>query len=168
MNITDADREAANAWFKLCIAHNPNADPVSTLEQAFAAHRLRGYNAGLEPTLLNVATRAATAKPEETALFLEKLCWLDRGPSLLLDENRAWASDFAALLHINTPESLLAATMMLVPEGWLIVHLSELGAAGGCVCKLGNPETSEEAIADAGERTMALALIAAIAQSKGL
>lgn len=52
------------------------------------------------------------------------------------------------------------AAMMLVPEGWLVTHFSELGLAGGCVCALGNPETSQDATSDHGARTLALALTA--------
>lgn len=108
--------------------------------------------------MTTIATRAAAAKPDETAGLLRELYTEVR----IEFDNRGHREPFNALIAINTPESLLAAAMMLIPEGWLIVHLSELGAAGGCVCKLGNPETGEDTIADAGERTMALALIAAI------
>ena len=115
---------------------------------------------------MTIAAIAAAAKPEETALFLEKLCWLDRGPSLLLDENRAWASDFAALLKINTPESLLAAAMMLVPEGWALDCLKE-GEVGSWYVNLRSRDwVSEWSYSKAA--TPALALIAAIAQSKGV
>lgn len=119
---------------------------------------------------MTIATRAAAAKPEDTAGLLDEL-WLQMKGATYVSDKVARHLDldnFANFLAINTPESLLAAAMMLVPDGWLIAHLSELGAAGGCVCKLGNPETGDDTIADAGERTMALALIAAIAESKGV
>lgn len=53
------------------------------------------------------------------------------------------------------------AAMTLVPEGWMLTSLSELGMAGGCVCGLGNPGTGAVAIADAGEHTLALAVCSA-------
>lgn len=58
------------------------------------------------------------------------------------------------------------AVLTLFPYGWLVVHLSELGGAGGCICKLGNPGSSQEALSDAGATTMALALLAASLRAK--
>ena len=72
---------------------------------------------------------------------------------------------FRGFLYINTPEAYLAAAVMLVPKGWMVTQLAELGGAGGCSCNLGNPGTGQFVIADAGEPTMAHALIAAIAKT---
>lgn len=130
---------------------------------------------------MTIATRAAAAKPEDTAGLLEELFkalypkpdrsnepeW--RGPGTLREPlYHHWFTRINRFQKMIAAEAFIDAAMMLVPDGWLIVHLSELGAAGGCVCKLGNPETGDDTIADAGERTMALALIAAIAESKGV
>lgn len=62
--------------------------------------------------------------------------------------------------------SYLDAAAMFVPEGWLVAHLSELGGAGGCCCALGNPGTGQDVTADAGERTMAFALLAAAMKAR--
>ena len=61
----------------------------------------------------------------------------------------------------------LDAALMLKPAGWMVTHLSELGAAGGCVCAIGNPATSQEAVSDHGARTLAPALAAACLRAGG-
>lgn len=60
----------------------------------------------------------------------------------------------------------LSAAEMMVPEGWLIVQLSDIGLAGGCMCALGNPGTSADIIEDTGARERWQALAAAIAKTR--
>lgn len=78
-----------------------------------------------------------------------------------------WASDNARRFGILIDaEAYLDAAAMFVPEGWLVAHLSELGGAGGCCCTLGNPGTGQDVTADAGERTMAFALLSAAMKAR--
>ena len=54
-----------------------------------------------------------------------------------------------------------SAAEMLVPEGWLIIRLSELGQAGACEVFLGCTGNDTSSLSDHGARTPALALAAA-------
>lgn len=74
-----------------------------------------------------------------------------------------FAVDFQATLEAR---AYLSAAEMLVPEGWLIVQLSDIGLAGGCMCVLDNPGTSVEIIEDTGARGLWQALAAAIAKTR--
>ncbi len=58
------------------------------------------------------------------------------------------------------------AAMMLIKPGWMITYLSELGLAGGCVCELGNPGTSQSVMSDEGARSIPLAIAAAAVKVK--
>lgn len=69
-------------------------------------------------------------------------------------------------LRVPLLTASIDAAKQLVPEGWLVEHLNELGGAGGCFCSLGNPGTSQNVISDAGARTMALALTAAALRAR--
>ncbi len=62
----------------------------------------------------------------------------------------------------------LDAAMTMMPEGWLVVSLSDLGLAGGCMCRLGNPGTSQDAMSDCGVRTLTLALTAACLRARSM
>lgn len=120
---------------------------------------------------MTISQRAEQAGAGETRGLLEELfdvvhpvsmCWdFDQGETHSLRR-----LPFDALLAINTDEAFLAAAMMLMPEGWMIISLSELGGAGGDSCTLSNPGNGLRADSDAGARTLALALIASIAHTK--
>jgi hypothetical protein len=53
------------------------------------------------------------------------------------------------------------AAVSLIPAGWMITYLSEIGGAGGCACNLGNPGNSKSAFSDHGARTLAHSVTAA-------
>ena len=63
-------------------------------------------------------------------------------------------------------EAWFDAALTLIPDGWLIVQLTDLGDAGGTGCRLGNPGTVQQAYSDNGAKTMALALLAAILRAR--
>jgi hypothetical protein len=117
---------------------------------------------------MTIATRAAAAKPEETAGLLDELFFAIHGskPERVPGGSQDWLDwldqriPFGSIIRINTPESLLAAAMMLVPEGWQYCITSHHG------CWIRESDHFPT-ITGFGE-TPALALIAAIAQSKGL
>ena len=117
----------------------------------------------MQPDLI---ARIEAAQPSEARELFEE-AWLAFHHDGYAPEN---AEDtcclcirFAALLDA---EAYLDAAAMFVPEGWLVAHLSELGGAGGCCCALGNPGTGQDVTADAGERTMAFALLAAAMKAR--
>jgi len=110
---------------------------------------------------MTIATRAAAARPEETAGLLRELRkattdWKDVGT----------ISVWRCLLDLNTPESLLAAAMMLVPEGypkWAVTGRNS-ATIGRKVTEDANSNVLDWSYA----ATPALALIAAIAASRGV
>lgn len=71
-------------------------------------------------------------------------------------------------LRIKNYTASLDAAMTMMPEGWLVVSLSDLGLAGGCMCRLGNPGTSQDAMSDCGVRTLTLALTAACLRARSM
>ena len=126
---------------------------------------------------MTIATRAAAAKPEDTAGLLAELSLFvacdgttfEFSDGVVLPDNFPWTGRFHLLLTMDSPESLLAAAMMLLPEGWeTAIYLGGVNT---------NVQMETEAMRsgmeyfspiDATASTPALALIAAIAQSKGV
>lgn len=99
---------------------------------------------------------------DEAREVLEALWRKTRGDEYV----RTGINYFYAFQAIIETRAYLSAAEMLVPEGWLIVQLSDIGFAGGCMCALGNPGTSAEIIEDTGARERWQALAAAIAKTR--
>lgn len=116
---------------------------------------------------MTIATRAANAAHEETAGLLREL----RAQTPIWERKRANA--FTDLIHLNTVESLLAAAMTLRPtDCWLELkgpreYLHIPTPAPNYWSASLDTWTEKRSVVGWGE-TEALALIAAIAQSKGL
>lgn len=107
---------------------------------------------------MTLAERAASAKAEETAGLLNEL---------FLSTDRPYDSDFDWYVAKNTPESLLAAAMMLLPEGagWNIHAPSSPDQYNLPAARIWGKWAGTFS---GNAATPALALIAAVAQSKGL
>ncbi len=69
---------------------------------------------------------------------------------------------FCQLLEVNTEPAFIGAALMLVPEGWLLDFMSDLGAGGGGCVELHNPGTGENVVEDRGARCLSLAILAAV------
>lgn len=129
----------------------------------------------MQDDLTDLIARVEAGTAEQQRELLEAAFNATRGPKpeiwsvpyeVHTPEYSAWVErkwKFGAMLEA---EAYLDAALMLLPEGWMVTHLSELGGAGGCVCALGNPGTGASVTADAGERTLALALTAAILRAR--
>ena len=108
---------------------------------------------------MTIAERAASAKAEETAGLLNDLNWQIQPPWPISKQDT-----FHQLLVINTPESLLAAAMMVLDDGdWA---MSVAGKENALVTL--PALTCDDDAVHGYAATPALALIAAVAQSKGL
>lgn len=106
---------------------------------------------------MTLAERAASAKPEETAGLLEEL---------RIAANQITPPYWHTMRGINTPESLLAAAMMLIPEDhpkWAVT-----GRNSATIGRKVSEDANVSALDWVFAATPALAMIAAIAQSKGL
>lgn len=104
---------------------------------------------------MTLAERAASAKPEETAGLLEEL---------RIAANQITPPYWHTMRGINTPESLLAAAMMLAgndPHEYLRDAVWQVAKDLNLHIRIAKPEDNYTG-------RLALALIAAVAQSKGL
>lgn len=118
----------------------------------------------MQPDLI---ARIEAAQPSEAReVFLIAFHSAFPEPDIDDEASQQWFSLMDKLLKRMDAEAYLDAAAMFVPEGWLVAHLSELGGAGGCCCTLGNPGTGQNVTADAGERTMAFALLAAAMKAR--
>jgi len=113
--------------------------------------------------MIPLSTRIASAKAEETAGLLNELCIVIRNSGRILDGR--WWADYECLLSIDTSESLLAAAMMLTDKGLDIRRTTD---GRGVVTFYPVNFTAPGKSATSWAATPALALAAAIAQSKGL
>lgn len=116
----------------------------------------------------DLITRLEAAQPSDARELFEEVaksiwCWdcipIDMHPD-------DWVKQWNLFHRRIDAAAYLDAAAMFVPEGWLVAHLSELGGAGGCCCTLGNPGTGQDVTADAGERTMAFALLSAAMKAR--
>lgn len=120
---------------------------------------------------MTLSQRIQTASADETRALLEEAYEAVHGKSC--DWFRYYGEidqkhDARAFDNMLNAEAYLDAAMMLLPVGWLIVSWSDLGGGGGCYCTLGCPGRGASAMADNGERTLALALLSAICMARGL
>jgi hypothetical protein len=121
---------------------------------------------------MTIATRAAAAKPEETAgLLMEVFAALNPYPEsdnyLLPEPDWSWDDKKDRLRKLIAAEAFIDAAMMLVPEGfsWSVVDRRTDPHCKPCA----QLWTAKEASTKQGDAaTPALALIAAIAASKGV
>lgn len=109
---------------------------------------------------MTLSHRAEQAKPEETRGLVEEL-WRRIG-EYEWEDGTVWRQ----LLDIDTPEAHLAATMMLVPDGWKW----RIMPADSRTAWLVEVWQNDDEDGEFGARgvTPALAMIAAIARSQGL
>ena len=115
---------------------------------------------------MTLAERAASANAGETRALLTDLWWAlcNTNPNVEAS-SEAWT--FCKLRDLNTPESLLAAAMMLLPDGagWNIHAPSSPDKYNLPAARIWGKWTGTF---HGNAATTALALIAAVAQSKGL
>ena len=111
---------------------------------------------------------ACDGNPQETAeLILE--AWLADNPEpdagTPIVEWARWERkkrDMLDELRRNTPGALLGAVIdFILPEGWMITSLTELGPTGGNFARIGNSATCSSVESDDSCRVLALALLAA-------
>jgi len=111
--------------------------------------------------MTTLAERAASANGGETR---DVILDLHDGLSPIWDDDQACA--FVRLLDLSTPESLLAAAIMLIPEDhpkWAVT-----GRNSATIGRKLSEDVNVNALDWVFAATPALALIAAVAQSKGL
>lgn len=113
----------------------------------------------------DLATRIEAAQPGQERAVLEAL-WLQihHGgyPPEREDDDCPTCARFRAMLDA---EAWLSAVEMLVPDGWLLVSLSDVSAEGRCGAVIGNPGLATDRYGYGATR--ALALAAAIARKIG-
>lgn len=112
---------------------------------------------------MTLSSRIAAAPVEQTGLMLEEAWRFIHGSSHWTGKTIGPGDKFGRFLNAQAYHD---AAMMLIPDDWMITFLSELGLAGGCVCELGNPATSQDAKSDEGARTIPLAIAAAAVRIK--